>query len=205
MCHSQSVYLCYNIHRLFTIKTNLMNFITTSIPDVLLIKPKLYEDSRGFFMETYQKERFSNAGIPCDFVQDNHSSSCKHTLRGLHYQIRHTQGKLVRVVIGEIYDVAVDLRRSSPFFGQYVGAVLSDKNKYQLWIPEGFAHGFIALSDQTDVVYKTTDYFDPQSERCIRWDDPELAIDWPLTEGINPIVSPKDASAPLFRDAEVFS
>lgn len=181
-----------------------MNFELTTIPDVILIQPKVYEDSRGFFMETYQKNRFAKAGIPFEFVQDNHSSSCKHTLRGLHYQINHTQGKLVRVVIGEIYDVAVDLRHSSPYFGQWVGAVLSDKNKHQLWIPEGFAHGFIALSDQADVVYKTTDYFDPTGERCIRWDDPDLAIDWPLSEGITPLVSPKDAGAPLFVDAEVF-
>lgn len=204
MLHLHYGHLCYNSHRPITITLNHMNFIPTNIPDVILIQPKVYEDSRGFFMETYQKETFFNAGIPFDFVQDNHSSSCKFTLRGLHYQVNHTQGKLVRVAIGKIFDVAVDLRQSSPYFGKWAGAVLSDVNKHQLWIPEGFAHGFLALSEQADVIYKTTDYYNREGERCIRWDDPDLSIDWQIPEVVVPLVSPKDASAPLFKDAEVF-
>jgi len=181
-----------------------MNTISTDIPDVLRIQPKVYEDERGFFMETYQKMRYEKAGIPYEFVQDNQSSSRQSTLRGLHYQITHTQGKLVRVVVGEIFDVAVDLRQSSPYFGKWVGVYLSAENKEQFWIPPGFAHGFYTLSEQADVLYKATDYFDPSGERCIRWDDPALAIDWPIPGHTTPLVSAKDSASPFFKDAEVF-
>lgn len=155
-------------------------------------------------METYQKQVFSQAGILHEFVQDNHSSSGQWTLRGLHYQVTHTQGKLVRVVIGEIFDVAVDLRKSSPHFGKWVGAILSDKNKTQLWIPPGFAHGFLVLSKHADVVYKTTDFYDRESDRTIYWNDPDLGILWPIPDGIQPLVSEKDKSGTLFSKAEVF-
>jgi dTDP-4-dehydrorhamnose 3,5-epimerase len=156
-------------------------------------------------LESYQKLKFIEAGIPHEFVQDNHSSSQKFTLRGLHYQVSHTQGKLVRAVIGEIFDVAVDLRKRSPYFGQWIGVHLSAENKHQLWIPPGFGHGFIALSDRTDVLYKATDYYDMQGERCIRWNDPDLSINWPIPEGVTPLISEKDSSAPYFKEAEVFS
>ncbi len=181
-----------------------MKIIRTDIPDVLRIQPDVYEDKRGFFMEAYQKSKYNEAGINYDFVQDNHSSSKKSTLRGLHYQVSHTQGKLIRAVIGEIFDVAVDLRRSSPTFGKWVGAYLSAENKEQFWVPPGFAHGFFVISKQADVIYKATDYFDPQGERCIRWDDPTLSIKWPIPQGITPIVSKKDAQCSTFTDAEVF-
>jgi len=182
-----------------------MKFINTRIPEVILIEPKVFEDHRGFFLESYQKLKFIEAGIPHEFVQDNHSSSQKFTLRGLHYQVSHTQGKLVRAVIGEIFDVAVDLRKRSPHFGQWIGVHLSAENKHQLWIPPGFGHGFIALSDRTDVLYKATDYYDQGGERCIRWDDPDLAINWPIPEGVTPLISEKDSSAPYLKEAEVFS
>jgi len=182
-----------------------MELINTKIPDVVIIRPIVFEDDRGFFMESYQKQKFFKAGIPHEFVQDNHSSSQKYTLRGLHYQVSHTQGKLVRAVIGGIFDVAIDLRTRSPYFGQWVGAYLSAENKQQLWIPPGFGHGFIALSDRTDVVYKATDYYDQGGERCIRWNDPDLSIDWPIPEGVTPLISEKDSSAPYFKEAEVFS
>jgi dTDP-4-dehydrorhamnose 3,5-epimerase len=182
-----------------------MEFIPTAIPDVIIIKPKVFKDDRGFFMESYQKQAFSEAGLPPEFVQDNHSSSQLGTLRGLHYQLTHTQGKLVRVVIGEIYDVAVDLRKSSPYFGKWVGAYLSAENKHQLWIPPGFGHGFFATTSQADVLYKATDYYDKQGERCILWNDPDLAINWPIPSGFTPLISEKDASAPKFKEAEVFS
>jgi len=181
-----------------------MKFLSTEIPEVLIIQPRVFEDSRGFFMESYQKQKFVQAGIPYEFVQDNHSSSQIFTLRGLHYQISHTQGKLVRAVIGEIYDVAVDLRKNSPYFGKWVGAYLSAENKHQLWIPPGFGHGFLALSPRNDVVYKATDYYDREGERCIRWDDPDLGIAWPIPEGVSPIISENDKSAPYFNKAEVF-
>jgi dTDP-4-dehydrorhamnose 3,5-epimerase len=180
-----------------------MKFLPTKIPEVIIIKPKVFEDDRGFFMETYQKLNFIKAGIPYEFVQDNHSSSQKFTLRGLHYQVTRTQGKLVRVVVGKIFDVAVDLRKNSPHFGTWVGAYLSGENKHQLWIPPGFAHGFLTLDARTDVVYKTTDYYDQEGERCIRWDDPDLAINWPIPEGEKPLVSEKDSKAPSFKEAEV--
>lgn len=180
------------------------SFYKSELPDVIKIQPNIYKDYRGFFMETYQKELFIKAGISNRFVQDNHSSSINHTLRGLHYQITHSQGKLVRVVIGNIFDVAVDLRKSSPYFGRWVGVYLSDENKSQLWIPPGFAHGFLVLSERADVIYKTTDYYDPSGERTIRWDDPDLAIEWPIPEGVQPVISEKDAEGSLFNDSEVF-
>ncbi len=179
-------------------------FSPTNIPDVIRIRSKVFEDARGFFMETYQKEVFSQGGITQSFVQDNHSFSTQWALRGLHYQITHTQGKLVRVVTGEIFDVAVDLRRCSPYFGQWVSAFLSDINKEQLWIPPGFAHGFLVLSESADVVYKTTDYYDPDGDRTIYWNDPELGIAWPIPNGIQPLVSEKDSLGVSFSDAEVF-
>ena len=182
-----------------------MNFTPTEIPEVLKIQPRVFGDARGFFMETYQKEVFSQVGINYEFVQDNHSSSTKWILRGLHYQVSHTQGKLVRVVIGEIFDVAIDLRISSPYFGKWVGVYLSEVNKEQLWIPPGFAHGFLTLSDRTDVIYKTTDFYDPQGDRTIRWNDPTLGIKWPIPVDIQPLVSEKDKLGALFTDAEVFA
>jgi dTDP-4-dehydrorhamnose 3,5-epimerase len=181
-----------------------MKFISTRIPDVVRVEPKIYSDARGFFLESYQKSKFSEAGISYKFVQDNHSSSKRSTLRGLHYQVTHTQGKLVRVVIGEIFDVAVDLRKNSPTFGDWVGEFLSAENKSQLWVPPGFAHGFYTISERADVLYKATDYFDPNGERCIRWDDPDLAIDWPIPTGTEPLVSTKDQAGVTFSDAEVF-
>lgn len=182
-----------------------MNLLQTKIPEVIIIKSKVFKDDRGFFMETYQKRNFIQEGIPYEFVQDNHSSSQKFTLRGLHYQITHTQGKLVRVVVGEIFDVAVDLRQNSPFFGKWIGVYLSADNKHQLWIPPGFGHGFLTLDARTDVIYKTTDYYDQEGERCIRWDDPDLAINWPIPEEEKPLVSEKDSRAPFFKEAEVFT
>lgn len=182
-----------------------MEIIPTENPDILLIQPDLFTDARGFFMETYQSEKFKAHGISHAFVQDNHSSSKKLTLRGLHYQITHPQGKLVRVVIGEVFDVAVDLRKRSPFFGRWVGRVLSEENKQQLWIPPGFAHGFLTLSQRADVIYKTTDFYDRAGERCIRWDDPDLAIDWPIPPGEEPILSDKDKRGMPFTQTEVFS
>jgi dTDP-4-dehydrorhamnose 3,5-epimerase len=180
-------------------------FYPTEIPDVIIFQPQVIEDFRGFFMETYQKEVFSFAGIVHDFVQDNHSSSIQWTLRGLHYQVSHTQGKLVRAVIGEIFDIAVDLRKSSSFFGKWVSAYLSEENKKQLWIPPGFAHGFLVLSKRADVVYKTTDYYDPAGERTILWNDPTLGIDWPIPVDQQPIISEKDKKGALFLEAEVFA
>lgn len=181
-----------------------MKFFPTKIPDVIIIKPNIFKDDRGFFMESYQKQAFTQAGIPYEFVQDNHSSSQIFTLRGLHYQVTQTQGKLVRAVVGEVFDVAVDLRRSSPFFGKWVSARLSAENKHQMWIPPGFGHGFLALSERADVLYKATDYYHKEGERSIRWDDPDLAIDWPIPEGEEPLISTKDANAPLLQEAEVF-
>ena len=182
-----------------------MAFTPTAHPDVIRIEPRIYQDERGFFMETYQKEKYYKAGIPFEFVQDNHSSSVKGTLRGLHYQITHVQGKLVWVVVGKIYDVAVDIRRSSPNFGKWVASILSSDNKEQLWIPPDFAHGYYTLSDRADVVYKTTDYYDPEGDRCIRWDDPNLAIDWPIPDGEKPLLSEKDADGCLFVKAEMYA
>lgn len=181
-----------------------MEFIHTSIAGVILVRPQVYGDARGFFMETYQARRFSEAGIPDTFVQDNHSGSRQNILRGLHYQIHQAQGKLVRVVSGEIFDVAVDLRRNSPTFGKWEGHRLSAENHEQMWIPVGFAHGFYVLSEWAEVVYKTTDYYAPEWERTLLWNDPQLGINWPLIAGEIPQLSEKDKSGALFKDAEVF-
>jgi len=175
----------------------------TNIADVLIIKPEVFGDERGFFFESFNKNSFEKAtGVSSDFVQDNHSKSAKGVLRGLHYQIKQPQGKLVRVVSGEVYDVAVDIRRSSPTFGQWAGSLLSAENKHQLWVPEGFAHGFVVLSESAEFLYKTTDYYAPEYERCIRWDDADLAIDWQLSD--EPMVSEKDALGISFKEAELF-
>lgn len=181
-----------------------MKFTPTAIPDVVLIEPRVFGDARGFFMETYQAQQFAEAGIRASFVQDNHSGSQKGILRGLHYQICHPQGKLVRVIAGEVYDVVVDLRRGSPTCGQWLGMLLSAENKRQLWIPEGFAHGFYVTSEWAEFFYKVTDYYAPECERTIAWNDPDLAVDWPLVEGQPPILSAKDASGKLFKDVELY-
>ena len=165
-----------------------MQFIPTSIPDVILIVPKVFGDERGFFMETYRNNLFAEMGIPDDFVQDNHSGSQRGTLRGLHYQIQQTQGKLVRAVAGELYDVVVDIRRSSPTFGKWVGEILSAENKRQLWVPPGFAHGFCVLSEWAEIVYKATDFYAPQWERSLLWNDPEIGVEWPLLQDVEPIL-----------------
>lgn len=175
-----------------------------AIPDVVLIEPKVFGDERGLFFESYNQAHFEQAiGKPVQFVQDNHSRSARNVLRGLHYQIQQPQGKLVRVVQGEVFDVAIDLRKNSQTFGQWVGEILSAKNKRQLWVPEGFAHGFVVLSEIAEFLYKTTDYYAPAHERCILWNDPTLAIQWPC--GIQPILSAKDASGKSFIEAEVFA
>lgn len=181
-----------------------MKVTPTALPEVLLIEPKVFGDDRGFFFESFNERAFDDAvGRPVTFVQDNHSRSARHVLRGLHYQIEQTQGKLVRVARGSVYDIAVDLRRSSPRFGRWVAVELSEANHRQLWIPQGFAHGFLVTSDSADFLYKTTDYWAPKAERCIAWNDPALAIDWPLA-GEPPIVSGKDRSGASLADAEVF-
>lgn len=181
-----------------------MKFTATAIPDVILVEPQIFGDSRGFFMETWQARNFAAAGIDLPFVQDNHSRSRKGTLRGLHYQIQQPQGKLVRVLAGEIYDVAVDLRRASPTFGRWLGVTLSAENQAMLWIPPGFAHGFYVLSESADFFYKCTDYYAPEHALAIRWDDPELQITWPLLDGAPPLLSATDAQGAAFKDAEVY-
>lgn len=180
-----------------------MNAIRLAIPDVVLFEPRVFGDDRGFFFESFNHRRFEEAiGRTVDFVQDNHSKSACNVLRGLHYQVKQAQGKLVRVVEGSVFDVAVDLRRGSPTFGQWVGEILSAENKKQLWVPEGFAHGFVVLSESAEFLYKTTDYYSPEHERCIAWDDPTLAIDWPISAV--PSVSAKDAQGVRFEAAEVY-
>lgn len=175
----------------------------TAIPDVLVLEPKVFGDQRGFFLESYNRRALEDeAGIALEFVQDNHSRSAKGVLRGLHYQIRQTQGKLVRVIAGAIFDVAVDIRRSSPTFGKHVAIEVSAANRRMLWIPPGFAHGFLTLSDDTEVLYKATDYYAPEHERSLIWNDPEIGIKWPL-DG-TPLVSEKDARGSLLKSAEVF-
>jgi len=181
-----------------------MNFFPTEIPDVILVEPKIFKDERGFFLEVYQAKIFEAAGIHFNFVQDNHSGSTQHILRGLHYQIQHPQGKLVRAIAGEIFDVAVDLRKHSPTFGKWVGRILTSENKHQLWIPPGFAHGFYVISEWAEVHYKATDYYAPQFDRSMLWSDPQIGISWPIPEGIRPILSVKDENAKSFEDAEVF-
>lgn len=181
-----------------------MKATQTVVPDVFVIEPKVFGDERGFFFESYNEKLFSElVGVKPNFVQDNHSRSTRNVLRGLHYQVKQPQGKLVRVTEGEVFDVAVDLRKGSQTYGQWVGEYLSAQNKKQLWIPSGFAHGFVVLSEQADFLYKTTNYYAPDYERCIRWDDPDIAIEWP--EGIIPILSSKDAMGVSFLVAEVFS
>ena len=181
-----------------------MKVAATAIPDVLLLEPTIYEDERGFFFESFNQKRFADAaGLNIRFVQDNHSRSVKRVLRGLHYQIRRPQGKLLRVTAGEVFDVAVDLRRSSSTFGKYVGTVLSAANKKQLWIPEGFAHGYLVLSEAAEVLYKTTDYYSPEDERCLIWNDPDVGIDWPKDGA--PILSAKDRLGLPLSKAEIFS
>lgn len=183
-----------------------MNIVQTPIPDLLIIEPRVFGDERGFFFESYNERRFqeaTGAANPVRFVQDNHSRSAKNVLRGLHYQVRQPQGKLVRVISGEVYDVAVDLRRSSPTFGKWFGACLSADNKRQLWVPAGFAHGFVVTSDYADFLYKTTDYYAPEYERSIAWNDPAIGIEWPLTG--SPVLSAKDSSACCLADAEVYA
>ena len=182
-----------------------MKFTPTAIPDVILIEPQVYPDARGFFVETYQKTKFSQAGIGVEFVQDNQSGSHRGVLRGLHYQIRQAQGKLVRAVTGEIFDVAVDIRRSSPTFGKWVGTILSAENKKALWVPPGFAHGFMVLSDWADFTYKVSDYYLPEAERTLLWNDPQVGIDWPLAAGEAPVVAGKDQQGKLLADAECFA
>lgn len=175
-----------------------------ALPEVILFEPKVFGDDRGFFFESFNHARFEEAvGRPVKFVQDNHSKSTRGVLRGLHYQIQQPQGKLVRVAQGEVFDVAVDIRRSSPTFGKWVGALLSAENKHQLWVPEGFAHGFLVLSDTAEFLYKTTDYYAPAHERCIVWNDPELAIDW--RSSTTPLLSAKDQAGARLGDAEVFA
>lgn len=180
-----------------------MNVIKTSIPDVLIIEPKVFGDSRGFFYESFNQKVFNEAtGLNVVFVQDNHSRSAKGVLRGLHYQIQQPQGKLVRVVSGAVFDVAVDMRKSSSTFGQHVGVELSEDNHHQLWIPAGFAHGFLVLSDNAEFLYKTTDYYAPEYERSIVWNDPALGIQWPVAG--EPQLSVKDRQGKLLADAETF-
>ena len=181
-----------------------MNVIATALPEVLMIEPKLFGDERGFFFESYKRRAFGEAtGVDVEFVQDNHSRSVQGVLRGLHYQVQQPQGKLVRVVHGAVLDVAVDIRRSSPNFGRYETVELSALNKRMLWIPPGFAHGFLVLSESAEFLYKTTDYWAAEHERCIRWDDPDLAIDWQLRT--RPLLSAKDAMGVSLVDAEVFT
>lgn len=180
-----------------------MNVITTPIPDLLIFEPKIFGDTRGFFLESFNQKTFQNlTGLDVNFVQDNHSRSGKNVLRGLHYQIQHPQGKLVRVVSGSVFDVAVDLRKSSPTFGKWHGVELNGENHRQFWVPAGFAHGFVVLSDTADFLYKTTDYYAPEFERCVRWNDEQIGIDWGIRE---PLLSEKDKQGLSLQDAEVFA
>ena len=182
-----------------------MRFTPTAIPDVVLVEPAVFGDERGFFMETWRADRFAGAGIGATFVQDNHSRSAQGILRGLHYQLARPQGKLVRVVAGEVFDVAVDLRRGSPTFGRWEGETLSVENRRQLWVPPGFAHGFYVTSESADVVYKCTDLYAPEHERSLRWDDPDVGVAWPLVGGRAPTLSAKDADAARLRSAETYA
>lgn len=181
-----------------------MNIIETALPGVLIIEPKVFGDARGFFLESWNQQAFADVGLAMAFVQDNHSRSTRGVLRGLHYQLKNPQGKLVRVTQGAVFDVAVDVRRSSPHFGKWVGVELSSENHRMLWIPPGFAHGFLVLSETADFLYKCTSLYHPPSDRSLRWNDPRIGIDWPDT-GMAPQLSAKDAVAPLLADAEIFA
>jgi dTDP-4-dehydrorhamnose 3,5-epimerase len=181
-----------------------MQFVPTGIAEVIIVEPEVFGDERGFFMETWQREVFARNGIDHDFVQDNHSLSGKGILRGLHYQIEHPQGKLVRVISGEVFDVAVDIRKNSPTFGKWVGEILSEANRRMLWVPPGFAHGFYVTGDHAEFVYKCTDFYAPEHERCIIWNDPEIGVAWPL-DGSGPVLSAKDCKGKPFAQAEVFA
>ena len=180
-----------------------MKPVTTQLPDVMLIEPKVFGDARGFFMESWNRKTFAGLGLDLDFVQDNHSRSARGVLRGLHYQLHQPQGKLVRVTQGAVYDVAVDLRRSSPNFGKWTGHELSAENHHMLWVPPGFAHGFLVLSESADFLYKTTEYYAPEHERCVLWNDPAIGIEWPQGGG-EPLLSAKDKVGSLLKDAEVY-
>ncbi|MFZ6674844.1 dTDP-4-dehydrorhamnose 3,5-epimerase [Undibacterium sp. Xuan67W] len=181
-----------------------MQVTPTNLPEVMIIEPRVFGDDRGFFYESFNAKKFAElTGVDLNFVQDNHSKSAKNVLRGLHYQIQQAQGKLVRVIAGEVFDVAVDLRKSSPRFGQWTGVTLSAENQRQLWIPPGFGHGFVVTSDTAEFLYKTTDYWAPEYERSLQWNDPAIGIDWPL-QG-EPVMSAKDQQAKLLKDAEVFA
>jgi len=182
-----------------------MQVIGTALPGVLILEPRVFGDARGFFLESWNAQTFASAGLHMNFVQDNHSLSGQGTLRGLHYQLKHTQGKLVRVTAGEVFDVAVDLRRSSPHFGKWVGVTLSADNKRMLWIPQGFAHGFYVTSPTAEFLYKCTDFYDPTSERTLAWNDPDVGIAWPVPQGAAPQLSAKDQQGRLLKDLEVFA
>ena len=175
-----------------------------TIPDVLLLRPKVFGDQRGFFLETWNRKTFAAAGLNFDFVQDNHSRSIRHTLRGLHYQVQQTQGKLVRVSLGKVFDVVVDLRRSSPTFRRWTGVELSEANNHMLWVPPGFAHGFLVLSESADFQYKCTDYYAPAHERTVLWNDPDIGIEWPLPAGVTPLLANKDAAGVRLDAADTF-
>jgi dTDP-4-dehydrorhamnose 3,5-epimerase len=181
-----------------------MEFLETSLKDVIIFKPRIFEDSRGFFFESYKKNEYEDAGISYTFVQDNHSKSKQGTMRGLHYQLPHPQGKLVRVVFGEVFDVAVDIRRSSQTFGKWFGCILSQTNHEQIWIPPGFAHGFYTISDWAEVLYKSTDYYSPADEHTILWNDPDIGIEWPIKLQSELNLSPKDLQASRLSEAQVF-
>jgi len=182
-----------------------MKFLPTAIPEVVLIEPRVFTDTRGFFLETWRADTFAAGGIAHAFVQDNLSRSCQGSLRGLHYQIQQPQGKLVRVISGEVFDVAVDMRKNSASFGRWVGTHLSAGNQHALWIPPGFAHGYYVISESAEFAYKCTDYYAPQYERTVRWDDPAIGIAWPLLQDTTPLVSDKDANGASFADADYFS
>ncbi|MCO6356695.1 dTDP-4-dehydrorhamnose 3,5-epimerase [Pseudoalteromonas shioyasakiensis] len=181
-----------------------MNIIDTTIPDVKILEPKVFGDERGFFLETFREDWFREHVADVSFVQDNHSKSGQGILRGLHYQTQQTQGKLVRVVAGEVYDVAVDMRKNSPTFGKHVGVLLSGDNKRQLWVPEGFAHGFYVTTESAEFVYKCTNYYAPEFERSLLWNEPNLSIQWPLVGGSQPLLSPKDEAGLMLADAPTF-
>ena len=180
-----------------------MKFIPTALPDVVLIEPKVFGDDRGFFLESWNATRFAEAGLSFNFVQDNHSRSAARVLRGIHYQLNNPQGKLVRVTAGRVFDVAVDLRRSSPSFGRWVGVELSADNKRMLWVPPGFGHGFLALEDATDFLYKCTEFYVPEDERCVAWNDPEIGIEWPI-DGLYVTLSDKDRAGKPLREASLY-